>query len=105
MTTLDETLKPVKNARLEIKTTEFAKERIKKAALISGLDMTSFIMASAFAKAEEVIENNRRIEVSEKAFSRLQQILLEDESAAPTSALLRLMKGEVKHENRRDAYM
>ncbi|WP_109754333.1 DUF1778 domain-containing protein [Pseudomonas sp. 43mfcvi1.1] len=103
MKTLDETLRTVKSARLEIKTTDFAKEFIKKAATISGLDMSSFIMASAFEKAEAVIENHRRIEVSEQAFSRLQQILLEDETAAPTSALLRLMRGQ--HENRRDANM
>ncbi|WP_285421879.1 DUF1778 domain-containing protein [Pseudomonas sp. efr-133-TYG-23] len=103
MKTLDETLKPAKNARLEIKTTEFAKERIKQAASISGLDMTAFIIASAFAKAEEVIENHRRIELSEKSFNRLQQILVEDETAEPSNALLRLMRGQ--HENRRDAYM
>ncbi|WP_321863232.1 DUF1778 domain-containing protein [Pseudomonas paraveronii] len=103
MTTLDETLKPVKNARLEIKTTDFAKEYIKKAALISGLDMTSFIMASAFEKAETVMENYRKMEVSEKAFSRLQEILNKDKTTVPTPALLNLMRG--KHENRRDAGM
>ncbi|MEO3725767.1 DUF1778 domain-containing protein [Pseudomonas syringae] len=103
MTTLDETLKTAKSARLEIKTTDFAKEFIKKAASLQGLDMTSFIMASAFEKAEAVIESHRRIEVSEKAFNRVQQILLEDETAAPSEALLRLMRGN--HENRRDAGM
>jgi uncharacterized protein (DUF1778 family) len=66
-------------------------------------NMTSFIMASAFEKAEAVIESHRRIEVSEEAFNRVQQILLEDETAAPSEALLRLMRGN--HENRRDAGM
>ncbi|MGY2289384.1 type II toxin-antitoxin system TacA family antitoxin [Pseudomonas sp. SDO528_S397] len=103
MKTLDKTLKPAKSARLEIKTTEFAKERIKQAASISGLDMTAFIIASAFAKAEEVIENHRRIELSETAFNQLQAILADAETAAPTSALLKLMRGE--HENKRDANM
>ncbi|WP_134333614.1 DUF1778 domain-containing protein [Pseudomonas sp. LAIL14HWK12:I2] len=103
MTTLDETLKSAKSARLEIKTTDFVKELIKKAASIQGLDMTSFIMASAFEKAEAVIESHRRLEISEKAFSRLQQVLLEDETAAPSKALLKLMRGN--HENRRDAGM
>jgi uncharacterized protein (DUF1778 family) len=103
MSILEETIKATKNARLEIKTTDFAKEYIKKAALISGLDMTSFIMASAFEKAEAVMENYRKIEVSERAFSRLQEILNEDETATPTNALLNLMRGN--HENRRDSDM
>lgn len=103
MSILEETFKATKNARLEIKTTDFAKEYIKKAALISGLDMTSFIMASAFEKAEAVMENYRKIEVSERAFSRLQEILNKDKTAVPKPALLNLMRG--LHENRRDAGM
>lgn len=104
MTTLEETLKKsTKNARLEIKTTDFAKELIKRAATLQGLDMTSFIIASAFEKAEAVIESHKRIVASERAFARIQKVLLEDETAAPSEALLRLMRG--KHENRRDANM
>ncbi|NNG60168.1 DUF1778 domain-containing protein [Pseudomonas fragi] len=103
MSILEDTFKTTKNARLEIKTTDFAKEFIKKAALLSGLDMTSFIMASAFEKAEAVMENYRKIEVSENSFSRLQEILNRDETAVPTSALHKLMRGH--HENRRDANM
>lgn len=103
MSILEDTFKTTKNARLEIKTTDFAKEFIKKAALLSGLDMTSFIMASAFEKAEAVMENYRKIEVSENSFSRLQEILNRDETAVPTPALHKLMRGH--HENRRDANM
>lgn len=103
MTTLEETLKTTKSARLEIKTTDFAKELIKRAATLQGLDMTSFIIASAFEKAEAVIESHNRIEASERAFARIRNILLEDETAAPSEALLRLMRGQ--HEDRRDANM
>ena len=103
MTITDESLSTTKSARLEIKTTDFAKEFIKRAASISGLDMTAFIMTSAFEKAQAVMENYRKIEVSEQAFSRLQEILREDESAEPTEALTNLMRG--KHEDRRDAKM
>lgn len=95
MTTLDEKLKPSKTARLEIKTTDFAKEFIRRAATVSGLDMTAFIMASAFEKAETVMENHRRIELSEKAFSRLHEILNEEDTdATPTPELLKLMRGQ-----------
>ena len=60
MSTLVETLNTSKTARLDLKTTEFAKDFIRKAATISGLDMTSFIMSSAFEKAEAVMENYNR---------------------------------------------
>lgn len=70
MSLATETLKGAKTARLDLKTTEFAKEFIRKAAAISGLDMTSFILASAFEKAEAVMETYQRIELSEKAFAR-----------------------------------
>jgi len=103
MTTLDESLKQTKTARLEIKTTDFAKDLIKRAASLQGLDMTSFIIASAFEKAEAIIESHKRIEASERVFSRIQQILIEDETAEPSEALLKLIRGQ--HENRRDANM
>lgn len=77
MSSVAETLQGAKTARLDLKTTEFAKEIIRKAATISGLDMTSFIVASAFEKAEEVIESSQRlkvIELSEKAFARAHEL-------------------------------
>ena len=103
MTELLELLKAPKTARLEIKTTDIAKETIRKAALLSGLDMTSFIMSSAFERAEAVLENHRRIEVSEKTFARLQEVLNEDKSAKPTKALINLMRGT--HGNYRDRHV
>lgn len=100
MTDLLEALKAPKTARLEIKTTDIAKDIIRRAANLSGLDMTSFIMSSAFERAEAVLENHRRIEVSEKAFARLQEVLNEDKTAKPTKALLNLMRGT--YESHRD---
>ena len=99
MLELNEILKSPKNARLELKTTDIAKEFIRKAASISGLDMTSFIISSAFEKAEEVMEKHRRIEVSEAAYARALEILNGD--STPTSGLLNLMRG--KHEDRSDS--
>ncbi|MRJ19434.1 DUF1778 domain-containing protein [Pseudomonas haemolytica] len=102
MTELFEALKAPKTARLEIKTTDIAKETIRKAANLSGLDMTSFIMSSAFERAEAVLENHRRIEVSEKTFARLQEVLNEDKTAKPTKALINLMRGTYEiHRDRR----
>lgn len=101
MSTSVENLNTAKTARLDLKTTEFAKEFIRKAATISGLDMTSFIMASAFKEAEAVMENYNRLELSEKAFSRLHEILREsEEEATPPPALVKLMRN--KNERARD---
>ncbi|HDS1733896.1 DUF1778 domain-containing protein [Pseudomonas sp. BP8] len=95
MPTPVENLNAAKTARLDLKTTEFAKEFIRKAATISGLDMTSFIMASAFKEAEAVMENYNRLKLSEKAFSRLHEILREgDEEATPPPALVKLMRSK-----------
>ncbi|MCH4885554.1 MULTISPECIES: DUF1778 domain-containing protein [Pseudomonas] len=74
MSFVAETLQGAKTARLDLKTTEFAKEFIRKAATISGLDMTSFILASAFEKAEAVMDTYQRIELSEKAFARAHEL-------------------------------
>ena len=93
MTELLELLKAPKTVSLELKTTDIAKETIRKAALLSGLDMTSFIMSSALERAEAVLENHRRTEVSEKTFARLQEVLNEDKSAKPTKVLINLLRG------------
>ncbi|MDZ5604319.1 DUF1778 domain-containing protein [Pseudomonas sp. RP23018S] len=77
MSSVGETLQGAKTARLDLKTTEFAKEVIRKAAIISGLDMTSFIVASAFEKAEAVLESHQRIEISEKAFARAHELSIQ----------------------------
>jgi len=95
MTTLVENLKAPKNARLELKTTEFAKDFIKTAAAASGLDMTAFIIASAFEKAEAVMEKQSRLQLSSKAYDRLNEILNETEdNVRPTPELIKLMRGK-----------
>jgi uncharacterized protein (DUF1778 family) len=93
MSKLSESLNAAKTARLELKTTDLAKEFIRKAAMLSGQDMTSFIIAAAFEKAETVMERHQRIELSAEGFSRLHQILADAESAQPTQALRDLMRG------------
>lgn len=93
MTTPVDSLDASKSARLDLKTTEFAKEFIRKAAAISGLDMTSFIMSSAFEKAEAVMSSYNRLQLSSRAFERLHEVLRESETdATPTDELVRLMR-------------
>lgn len=93
MSKLNDSLNAPKTARLELKTTDLAKDFIRKAAMLSGQDMTSFIIASAFEKAEAVMERHQRIELSAQGFSRLQAILAAQESIEPTQQLKDLMRG------------
>lgn len=97
MSTTDDSPRTPKTARLELKTTEFAKDLIRRAAALSGQDMTSFIIACAVDKAEQVIERHRRIELSDHAFNRLHVILAADETAQPTQALIDLMGDHNAH--------
>lgn len=99
MSSVAETLQGAKTARLDLKTTEFAKEVIRRAATISGLDMTSFIVASAFEKAETVIESHRKIEsykeieLSEKAFARACELSKQAaENPKPHKNLVKLLR-------------
>lgn len=93
MSFVPETLQGAKTARLDLKTTEFAKEFIRKAATISGLDMTSFILASAFEKAEAVMETYQRIELSEKAFARAHELNQKSaETPTPHKNLVKLFR-------------
>lgn len=95
MSLVAETLQGAKTARLDLKTTEFAKEFIRKAATISGLDMTSFILASAFEKAEAVMETYQRIELSEKAFARAHELSrLSAESPKANKNLVKLFRSK-----------
>lgn len=93
MSLVSETLQGAKTARLDLKTTEFAKEFIRKAATISGLDMTSFILASAFEKAEAVMETYQRIELSDKAFARAHELSRASaEKPNPNKNLVKLLR-------------
>lgn len=93
MSKLDESLSAPKTARLELKTTDIAKDFIRKAAMLSGQDMTSFIIASAFEKAEAVMERHQRIELSAQGFSRLHEILAAEAIVEPAQQLKDLMRG------------
>jgi len=61
-----------KNARLELKTTIQNKELLAQAALIRGVDMTSFIIEPALKAAREVIDKLHLQKVEQEAlFSAL----------------------------------
>ncbi|MEL6546573.1 MAG: DUF1778 domain-containing protein [Myxococcota bacterium] len=49
-----------KTARMEQRTKPHVKERIQEAAALLGVDEGTFVMSSAYARAQETIEEHRR---------------------------------------------
>lgn len=85
-----------KTARVELKTSDEAKDTIRQAAAAYGLDLSSFILSAAIERAEMVLERQRRRELSEAGWTRLNEVL--NSHSAPTPALVSLMRGKSKNE-------
>ncbi|CAA0320511.1 DUF1778 domain-containing protein [Klebsiella pneumoniae] len=86
--------KGVKNARVELKTSSDLKEVLREAAMAAGLDLSAFILNAALERAESVLDNQRRRELSEQSWQQLNQLM--SEPAAPTLALQALMRRKSK---------
>ena len=55
-----------KDARLDLKTTVQNKELLAQAALLRGVDMTTFIMMPALEAAREVVELNVKMQLDQQ---------------------------------------
>ena len=82
-------LKP-KLARLELKTTGDTKELLLRAAAMSGLDMTAFVLAAAVERARDVITDHSTISLSLDGQRRFAEFLA-NPSMAPTQAMRSLV--------------
>lgn len=80
----------VKDARVELKTSSNLKEVLKEAATAAGLDLSAFILNAALERAETVLDNQRRRQLSEESWQQVNQLM--SEPAAPTLALQALMR-------------
>lgn len=80
----------VKSARVELKTSPDLKDVLREAAAAAGLDLSAFILNAALERAESVLDNQRRRQLSEKSWQQVNQLL--SEPAAPTLALQALMR-------------
>ena len=80
----------VKDARVELKTTSNSKDLLREAASAAGLDLSAFILNAAIERAETVLDNQRRRQLSESSWQQVNQLL--SEPAAPTLALKALMR-------------
>ncbi len=79
-----------KDARVELKTSSNSKDLLREAASAAGLDLSAFILSAALERAESVLDNQRRRQLSEKSWQQVNQLL--SEPAAPTLALQALMR-------------
>ncbi len=88
--TLPDVEKALKNARVELKTSSDAKNRLREAAEAVGLDLSAFILSAAMERAESVLDNQRRRELSNQSWELMNQLIAEP--AQPTLALKALMR-------------
>ncbi len=82
----------LKNARMELKTTNDMKEMLKTAAALSGQDLTSFVLASAEEHAKAVLSDYQSLSLSRKEQVDFMQAL--SNPGEPTQALKALMSEE-----------
>lgn len=78
-----------KDARLDLKTTVQNKALLAQAALLRGVDMTTFIMIPALEAAREVVELNEKIQLEQQEQHALFAAL--SKPAQPTDGLRELL--------------
>ncbi len=78
------------HARIELNTKKDVKEIIEKAAAISGMAVSSFIISHCFPKAREIVDQERRIVINEEAANQFLEIL--DNPPEPNEKLINLFK-------------
>ena len=78
-----------KDARLDLKTTAQNKELLAQAALLRGVDMTTFIMMPALEAAREVVELNEKMQLDQQEQYALFAAL--SKSSKPTDGLKELL--------------
>ena len=82
----------LKNARMELKTTNNMKEMLKTAAALSGQDLTSFVLASAEEHAKTVLSDYQSLSLSREEQADFMQALTNP--SEPTQALRDLISEE-----------
>ncbi|MCR9712862.1 DUF1778 domain-containing protein [Vibrio parahaemolyticus] len=80
-----------KTARLDLKTNQLVKSQLEEAAMLSGVNLTAFILNAASEKAREVMSFNSSTKLSDTQWNSLNEILLNPptEATPELKALLR----------------
>lgn len=79
----------LKQARMEFKTTHEIKELLSQAAILSGLDLTSFVLESATRQARAVLTERATLKLTADQHANLLRVL--ENPPAPSEALRLLM--------------
>lgn len=80
----------LKTARMELKTTEEAKEMLSLAAAMDGTDLTAFVLGPAMDKARKVLSQYATISLTLEGQAKLAELI--QQPTVPTDAMRALMK-------------
>jgi uncharacterized protein (DUF1778 family) len=75
---------------MEFKTTNEIKELLSEAAIVSGLDLTSFVLESATRQARAVLTERATLKLTADQHANFLKVL--ENPPAPSEALRRLMR-------------
>ena len=73
----------LKKERVEFRATQEAKNTIEEAALISGTTVSNFVLESVMGRAESVINEHRRLQVSAAQWDSVMEALENPPEATP----------------------
>lgn len=82
-------LAQLKSARMELKTTDAAKDLLSLAASLDGTDLTAFVLGPAMEKARKVVNDYTNISLTREGQAKLLSVL--HTPAPPTDAMRDLM--------------
>lgn len=83
----DSTAKP---ARIELKTSPQVKSELERAAAISGVSLTAFVIQQASEAARRIADEADTVRLSQEAWQKLNEVI--NNPPKPTKALSELMK-------------
>ena len=82
-----------RKARMDLRLSEHEKDMITAAAAYKSMDLSTFVRSTIVEKAQSIIENTHQLQLSQKDFMQVMEIL--EHPPKPTQALLKAV--EQKH--------
>lgn len=80
----------IKDARVELKTTAEAKDFLSKAAVLDGMDLSSFMISSSMQRARIIMRDHAAFAVSMEGQEKLAKLLRRE--SRPTEAMKALRR-------------
>lgn len=79
---------PLKDARMEFKTTEDMKDLIFRAAALTGIDVTAFVLGPAAERAQQVVANYSAIQLGIEGQRRFAELMARPPKPTPAMKAL-----------------